>query len=94
MWKDLHDRYTVSNGRRINQLKSEYHSLRQKDLNVVSYYNKFVTLWDELYGNKDLTCECTCEAASKLRDRVERDKTHNFERASKLNDVMLYVLRY
>lgn len=78
LWNDLKERYCVSNGPRLNQLKSAYHSLRQKDLSVVSYYNKFVALWDELYGKEDLTCGCTCAAASKLRVRVEHDKTHDF----------------
>lgn len=78
MWDDLKERYSISNGPRLNQLKSLYHSLRQKGMAVVAYYNKFKALWDELYGSEDITCGCTCAAAPKLRARAERDKTHDF----------------
>ncbi|XP_056690690.1 uncharacterized protein [Spinacia oleracea] len=78
MWIDLKERYCVSNGPRLNQLISDYHSLCQKNLSVVCYYNKFVALWDELYGKEDLLCGCTCAAAVKLRACIERDKTHDF----------------
>lgn len=78
MWIDLKERYSIVNGPRINQLKSEYHLLRQKGMSMVAYYNKFKSLWDELYGSEDLTCGCVCAAAAKLRARVENDKTHDF----------------
>lgn len=78
MWTDLKECYSVVNGPRINQLKSEYHMLRQKGISIVSYYNKFKGLWEELYGSEDLTCGCVCEVAAKLRARVEREKTHDF----------------
>uniref|UniRef100_A0A803LHS0 Retroviral polymerase SH3-like domain-containing protein n=1 Tax=Chenopodium quinoa TaxID=63459 RepID=A0A803LHS0_CHEQI len=78
MWLDLKERYSINNGPRRNQLKSQYHLLRQNCMSVVSYYNKFKALWDELYGSEDLTCGCTCDAAAKLQARVEREKTHDF----------------
>ncbi|KAK6151537.1 hypothetical protein DH2020_014172 [Rehmannia glutinosa] len=78
MWLDLKERYSITNGPRLNQLKSEYHLLRQNDINVVTCYSKFKALWDGLYGSEDLTCGCTCAAAAKLSARVERDKTHDF----------------
>ncbi|XP_056690914.1 uncharacterized protein [Spinacia oleracea] len=91
MWQDIKERFCVSNGPRLNQLKSEYHSLRQKGLSVVSYYNKFVALWNELYGKEDVICGCTCEAAAKLRARAERDKTHDFVLG--LDDEQYKILR-
>lgn len=75
MWIDLKERYCIMNGPRIHQLNTEYHNLRQKGINVVSYYNKFKALWDELYGFEDLTCGCTFTAASKIRARIEVEKT-------------------
>lgn len=77
-WLDLKERYSIANGPRTNQLKSEYHNLRQKGQNVVLYYNKFKALWDALYGSIDVTCGCICAAAPKLRERVEIEKTHDF----------------
>lgn len=78
MWTDLKERYFVVNGPHIHQLKTEYTTLRQKGMTVVTYYNKFKALWDELYSGEDITCGCTCDAAAKLRARMERDKTHDF----------------
>ncbi|KAL2899670.1 Dihydroorotase [Bienertia sinuspersici] len=78
MWKDIKERYATQNGPRINQLKSEYQTLRQKGMSVVTYYNKFKALWDELYGSDDVTCGCTCAASSKIKDCAEREKTHDF----------------
>ncbi|KNA09881.1 hypothetical protein SOVF_149230, partial [Spinacia oleracea] len=78
MWLDFKERYSNNNGPRLNQLKAQYHLLRQTTMSVVSYYNRFKALWDELYGSEDLTCGCTCAAAAKLCARVERDKTHDF----------------
>ena len=67
MWNDVQERYAVMNGPQIHQLKTNYHTLRQKGMNVVTYYNIFKGLWDELYGGEDLTCGCTCVAAAKLK---------------------------
>lgn len=79
LWLDLKERYSIfNNGPRLNQLKSEYQLLRQREMSVVSYYNKFNTLWYELYGSEYLTYGCTCAAAAKLRARMERDKTRDF----------------
>ena len=41
MWNDLKERNTVMNGPRIHQLKTNYHTLHQKGMNVVTYYNMF-----------------------------------------------------
>lgn len=71
MWKDLRERYSTINGPRINQLKSQYHSLRQKGMIDVSYHNKFKELWDLFYGFEDVMCGCTCVAAPKLRARQD-----------------------
>ncbi|XP_021735390.1 uncharacterized protein LOC110702054 [Chenopodium quinoa] len=78
MWVDLKERYSTVNGPRINQLKSQYHLLRQKGMNIVSYYNKFKELWDLIYGSEDVTCGCTCAAAPKLRARAETEKILDF----------------
>ncbi|KAL2940785.1 Retrovirus-related Pol polyprotein from transposon TNT 1-94 [Bienertia sinuspersici] len=78
MWLDLKERYGLSNGPRRHQLKTLYHTLRQQGMNIVSYYNQFKSLWDELYGSDDVTRGCKCEAAPKNRARFESEKTHDF----------------
>lgn len=77
-WRDLEERYATINGPKIHQLNHEYHTLRQEGVNIVTFYNKFTSLWDAFYDTEDLTCGCTCAAATKLRARVERDRTHDF----------------
>ncbi|GAA0185705.1 transmembrane signal receptor [Lithospermum erythrorhizon] len=47
-------------------------------MNVIFFYNKFKSLWDELYGTDDVTCGRTCAAATHIRACVEVDKTHDF----------------
>ncbi|XP_074293232.1 uncharacterized protein LOC141620199 [Silene latifolia] len=91
LWADLKERYSTINGPRINQLKSEYHNFRQKELSVVSYYNKFKGLWDELYGSVDVTCGCSCSAATKLRARAAEEQVHDFVLG--LNDDKYNTLR-
>ncbi|XP_074298411.1 uncharacterized protein LOC141629285 [Silene latifolia] len=91
LWNDLKERYSTTNGPRINQLKSEYHNFRQKELSVVSYYNKFKGLWDELYGSVDVTCGCTCSFATKLRARAAEEQVHDFVLG--LNDDKYNTLR-
>ncbi|GAA0144176.1 hypothetical protein LIER_04690 [Lithospermum erythrorhizon] len=66
--------YDIINGPRINQLKTKYHTLRQKGMYVVSFYNKFKAIWEELYGSKDATCGCICPAAALLKERFELGK--------------------
>ncbi|VFQ84399.1 unnamed protein product [Cuscuta campestris] len=78
LWDDLRKRYSCSNGPRVYQLKSELNAKRQKGQSVVSYYNQFITLWNQLYGSSDLTGGCRCEAAGVTRARIERDKTVDF----------------
>ncbi|VFQ83399.1 unnamed protein product [Cuscuta campestris] len=78
LWEDLKKRYGCSNGPRVYQLKSELNSLRQKGQTVVSYYNQFITLWNQLHGTSDPTNGCKCEAAALTRARIERDKTIDF----------------
>ncbi|VFQ88276.1 unnamed protein product [Cuscuta campestris] len=78
LWEALKKRYSCSNGPRVYQLKSELNSLRQKGQTVVSYYNQFITLWNQLNGTSDPTNGCKCEAAALTRARIERDKTIDF----------------
>ncbi|KAM3219442.1 hypothetical protein P3L10_023973 [Capsicum annuum] len=78
MWNDLKERYSVVNGPRINQLKSELASLKQQGTSVLSYYTKLTSLWKELTGYEDVTCGCSCAAAPKLISRADIELTHQF----------------
>uniref|UniRef100_A0A3Q7G9E8 Integrase catalytic domain-containing protein n=1 Tax=Solanum lycopersicum TaxID=4081 RepID=A0A3Q7G9E8_SOLLC len=44
----------------------------------VSYYNQFITVWNQLYGSIDPTCGCICHVAAKMLLRFEEEKTQAF----------------
>lgn len=49
LWDDLHERFSVINGPRIHQLKTELNKCEQtKTMPVNVYYSKLCVLWDEL----------------------------------------------
>lgn len=54
------------------------------------FLTKFKSLWDELYGFIDIICGCTYDVASKIRARVETEKTHDFLMG--LNDAQYGVI--
>ncbi|KNA06641.1 hypothetical protein SOVF_178960 [Spinacia oleracea] len=78
MLLDIKERYSMVNGPRRHQLKSQYTALRQKGITVVAYYNKFIALWDALHGIVDMTCGCNCSVAPKIRELADIEKTHDF----------------
>nr|XP_019066441.1 uncharacterized protein LOC109118840 [Solanum lycopersicum] len=78
LWTDIKARYRGTNAPKSWQLKSDLQTLRQKGQSVVSYYNQFITIWNQLYGSIDPTCGCICPAAAKMRLRFEEEKTQAF----------------
>ncbi|KAK2972757.1 hypothetical protein RJ640_019405 [Escallonia rubra] len=48
LWTDIKERFSVVNGPRIQQLKTELADCKQKGLTIVNYYGKLKILWDEL----------------------------------------------
>lgn len=60
LWDDLHERYFVVNGTRIQQLKPEIIRCEQsKTMHVATYFGKLKVLWDELALHEPLLlCKC------------------------------------
>ncbi|GJR73546.1 retrovirus-related pol polyprotein from transposon TNT 1-94 [Tanacetum coccineum] len=59
LWKDIKERFSVANGPRIQQLKSELAGYRQEGLSIVSYYGKLKVIWDELINYEQFPlCKC------------------------------------
>lgn len=57
LWTDLHERYSIVNGPRIQQLKSDIAKCKQsKNMHVSTYFGNLQVLWDEL--NKILNPFC------------------------------------
>ncbi|XP_069145864.1 uncharacterized protein [Solanum lycopersicum] len=74
LWTDITAKYGGTNSPRSWQLKSDLQMLRQRGQYVVSYYNQFITIWNQLYGSIDPTCGCICPVAARMR----QEKTHAF----------------
>ena len=47
LWTDIKARYGGMNAPKSWQLKSDLQTLRQKGQSVVSYYNQFITIWNQ-----------------------------------------------
>ena len=63
LWNDMRDRFSVINGPRIQQIRSEITECKQQGMSIVNYYGKLKHLWDELANyNQMPTCKCgKCE---------------------------------
>ena len=82
LWTDIKDRFSVTNGPRIQQLKFDLASCKQKGMTIFDYYGRLKQLWDEL-GNFEpmVICKCgncTCNLKSTLEKHRENDRVHLF----------------
>ena len=50
LWLDIKDRFSITNGPQIQQLKSTLAECKQKGITIMNYYGKLKKIWDEL-GN-------------------------------------------
>ena len=48
LWNDIRDRFSVVNGPRIQQIKSEIMECKQRGISIVNYYGKLKQLWHDL----------------------------------------------
>ena len=82
LWNDIKDRFSITNGPRIQQLKSSLGECKQKGMTIVDYYGRLKQLWDELGNYEQLpTCKCgkcTCNLGSVLEKKREDEKVHLF----------------
>ena len=82
LWNDIRERFSIANGPRIHQLKTELADCKQGGMTIVAYYSKLKTLWDELANYEQIqvcTCGgCTCNISTKLEKRREEEKVHQF----------------
>ncbi|KAJ9549184.1 hypothetical protein OSB04_021727 [Centaurea solstitialis] len=83
LWKDLQERFSVVNGPRIQQLKSDIARCEQsKTMSVATYFGKLKVLWDELNNYEPiLSCscgKCTCNIGKSHEKRREDEQLHQF----------------
>jgi hypothetical protein len=77
MWKDLHERYSQSNGPRIFQLQKSISCLTQGANSVSVYYTQLKSLWDELSSFRPVP-ECTCRGLKVLLDFPNQEYVYHF----------------
>ncbi|KAK2976867.1 hypothetical protein RJ640_009318 [Escallonia rubra] len=81
LWTIIKERFSVVNGPRIQQLKTELADCKHKGLTIVNYYGKLKMLWDELANFEQMpTCKCgkcTCDLGSVLEKKREEEKVIN-----------------
>ncbi|CAH9073979.1 unnamed protein product [Cuscuta epithymum] len=83
LWTDLEERYSIVDGPRIHQVKTELARCEQpKGMSVGNYYGKLKTLWDDLNKLEPIpTCKCsgcTCNLNAQLEKRRESEQFHQF----------------
>lgn len=82
LWEDIKERFSVVNGPRIQQLKSDLAECKQGGMSMVAYYGKLKSLWDEVASYQQIprcTCRgCKCDIVSQLEKRREEEKVHQF----------------
>ncbi|CAA7049973.1 unnamed protein product [Microthlaspi erraticum] len=77
LWIDLMTRFSVGNGVRVHQLKSELASCRQEGMSVMDYFGKLSSKWEELLNYKPLP-HCTCSWNAKFMQDYEEERVHQF----------------
>lgn len=81
LWTDIKERFSIVNGPRIQQLKSDLARCKQDGMTVVAYNRKLKTLWDELANYDQIpacSCgRCRCDIASKLEKQREEEEFIN-----------------
>ncbi|KAJ0008171.1 hypothetical protein Pint_29123 [Pistacia integerrima] len=75
-------RFSIGNGPRVQQLRSDLANCKQDGHAVITYYGRLKALWDEL-NNYDqiLVCTCTgckCNLTTELERKREEERVHQF----------------
>jgi len=82
LWNDIKERFSVVNGPRIQQLRSDLSRCKQEGMTVATYFGKLKVLWDELANSDKIPsctcCGCKCGIGAQLKKRREEEKVHQF----------------
>lgn len=71
VWRELHERFSGTNGHRVYQIMKEMHSLEQTNKSVEVYFHKLKGLWDE-YMVLEPVVNCVCGAHKVQTDRDQK----------------------
>ena len=82
LWEDIRQRFSIGNGPRVQQLRSDLTNCKLEGQTIVNYYGQLKTIWDEL-NNYDKTplCSCggcKCNLTTELEKKREEERVHQF----------------
>ncbi|XP_058008204.1 uncharacterized protein LOC131182873 [Hevea brasiliensis] len=82
LWEDIKQRFSIGNGPRMQQLRSDLANYRQEGQPIVSYFGRLKTLWDEI-NNYDqipvcICAGCRCNLTIELERKREEERVHQF----------------
>ncbi|XP_012847972.1 PREDICTED: uncharacterized protein LOC105967929 [Erythranthe guttata] len=82
LWEEIKQRFSVSNGPRVQQIRSDLANCKQNGQSIVTYYGRLKSLWDELNNYDPIpVCECAgckCNVTTKLNKKREEERIHQF----------------
>ncbi|OWM91370.1 hypothetical protein CDL15_Pgr000315 [Punica granatum] len=82
MWDEIKQQFARGNAPKVQQIKTGICNLKQLGQQVIDYYSKLKSLWDELEGyleTAECTCgACTCGAVDQMARNKEVEKLHQF----------------
>lgn len=82
LWDHLEKRFSVTNGPRIQQIKSDLACCRQRGLTIETYFGKLTRIWDSMANYRPLRLckcgKCECDLGTLQEKDREEDKVHQF----------------
>lgn len=82
LWDHLKKRFSVMNGPKLQQIKSELAGCKQRGLSIENYYGKLTKIWDSMASFRPLrVCKCNkceCDLGTLQEKDREEDKVHQF----------------
>ncbi|KAH9678849.1 retrovirus-related pol polyprotein from transposon RE1 [Citrus sinensis] len=95
LWDELKQRFSIGNGPRVLQLRSDLAKCRQDRQTVAAYFGRLKILWDELsnYVQPPVCCcgNCTCNLSTQWEKQREEERVHQFLMG--LNDTIYETVR-
>lgn len=73
LWDDLRQRFSIGNGARIHQLKTDLAACKQCGQFIVQYYGQLKMMWDKLVHYEPIPIcmcgGCTCKISAVLEKK-------------------------
>ncbi|CAA7029627.1 unnamed protein product [Microthlaspi erraticum] len=77
LWEAIKKQFSVKNGQRVQRLKVELVTCRQRGSTIEEYYGKMMSLWTSLADHRQAK-NCGCPLGYDLEKEREEDRLHEF----------------